>query len=382
SGATGTDGISTSSLPLQRRVSPTEPGGPPKPVAPSGATGTDGISTSSLPLQRRVSPTEPNPPTSNSGVGFDAGPDAPNGAREPSTPVDMVMRSPDPVGAPARASDTRPTERETEVRVASVTPTAQAAVVPAKQPLVYRSVDASDTRAIQALVGSQPIARALESNAAATDSPVISRRADGATRAVPSGTMSERDSIGRDLPYAEFGHGAEQSARTSDSSAAEPTAQAAVVQSFGPLVQRRVDRPGQQAGEMPRPGRQALGANSATNWSSNASMPFASPMVGPGTSATQREFDPLESGREPVAMPLVTPPPIARQVDDSASHTTLAREVNINEMQVNNAPSGTGSGQHDSGAAVEPDIDELTEKVWQRIRRKLRIERERTRGIG
>jgi hypothetical protein len=92
----------------------------------------------------------------------------------------------------------------------------------------------------------------------------------------------------------------------------------------------------------------------------------------------QREFD---AGHEPVEMPLVSPPPaIAREVDTARVENRISREVTIDEVHSQVDP---GNGNANNNApAPEPNIDEITEKVWQRIRRKLRIERERSRGIG
>jgi hypothetical protein len=110
-------------------------------------------------------------------------------------------------------------------------------------------------------------------------------------------------------------------------------------------------------------------------------MPFASARSGPGTDSVQRDFD--RSGPSRVEMPLVSPPSIARQVSETlAQRADIARAVEINELNVRSTVDSNSSGAQESSASpASPDLDDLTEKVWQRIRRKLRIERERSRGI-
>lgn len=94
---------------------------------------------------------------------------------------------------------------------------------------------------------------------------------------------------------------------------------------------------------------------------------------GSGEQAVQR----TAAHAAPLEMPLVAPA-VARAADEAGDDRPrgveafgrVSREVTVDEVQTT-APT----------QPAEPNLDVLTERVWERIRRKLRIERERTRGV-
>jgi hypothetical protein len=249
--------------------------------------------------------------------------------------------------------------------------------------MVYRSVDATDVRAVQALVGRSSGADA----AAAPGAGRISRTADPFALADPSTALTTQDAISAGLPLAEFSFGGETRNASREGANAGPTSVPAspaqpATSSFSPLVQRR---PSPALGGDVVSSGSPFGDSAArygSTWPRSGerteALPFARPRVGPGSNSVQREFD---AGHEPVEMPLVSPPPaIAREVDTAWVEYRISREVTIDEVHSQVDPGNDNA--NNNAPAPEPNIDEITEKVWQRIRRKLRIERERSRGIG
>jgi hypothetical protein len=63
-----------------------------------------------------------------------------------------------------------------------------------------------------------------------------------------------------------------------------------------------------------------------------------------------------------------------------ASPAAIQREVTTDEVTAQ-VSAAEAPGSTDPDLLQKLDVDELTERVWSRIRRKLRVERERSRGI-
>jgi hypothetical protein len=115
---------------------------------------------------------------------------------------------------------------------------------------------------------------------------------------------------------------------------------------------------------------------------SRAEMPLVSRTAAPDTGTVQRSSGGIG---ERLEMPLVAPA-IARTASEDTedgpppgvvAFGRVSRAVEIDELRVNSNAEPPGT----NGGAPEPNLEVLTERVWERIRRKLRIERERSRGV-
>jgi pyruvate/2-oxoglutarate dehydrogenase complex dihydrolipoamide acyltransferase (E2) component len=112
-----------------------------------------------------------------------------------------------------------------------------------------------------------------------------------------------------------------------------------------------------------------------------AEMTLVRPAAARDSSSAEQPLQRAAAHAAPLEMPLVTPA-VARAVDEAGDDRPrgveafgrVSREITIDEVQ------SSVAGQSPDKAA-EPNLDVLTERVWERIRRKLRIERERTRGV-
>jgi hypothetical protein len=111
------------------------------------------------------------------------------------------------------------------------------------------------------------------------------------------------------------------------------------------------------------------------------SLPFARPEAWPGASLHADETWPaapsavgaLTAGLPPVSRPLTPGPPgrtVRRSTDAPSTGASTGGAGAVGEI-----------GPADDPAKADQDLDKLTEKVWQRIRRTLQLERERRRGL-
>ena len=131
----------------------------------------------------------------------------------------------------------------------------------------------------------------------------------------------------------------------------------------------------------------ALGQGpSSPTVSSLASVPGAFPA--PAASAIQSPMAPafmpppspprVQRSAEPVAMPLA---PVPVQREPAAPSGPATGQIQRVEPESSNAQSSVNAQSSNDAQDKKLDYDRLAEEVWPRIRRKLRVERERERGL-
>lgn len=154
-------------------------------------------------------------------------------------------------------------------------------------------------------------------------------------------------------------------ARTSSPDTAAPAGGAAAM----PTVARTVDRPNTRpAPALPLAASSA--GNAGFNWTPGAAGdPFGTTTASPGGERHPGAFGSISA----------SPVTVARRVDTTAAGYVSRAEEDGGETS--GASAQTTTETEEDGPAKEADIESLTEKVWQRIRSRLLLERERRRGL-